>query len=140
MNFKKISAQVFVSEQISLEDLGRVAELGIKTVICNRPDNETAGQLDSASIAEAAGVLGISFVSIPVAMGEISDECVAEFKAAYSSANTPVLAYCRSGMRSTALWALAEATTLDLESILVTAQGAGYDLSGLRQRLEASTR
>jgi sulfide:quinone oxidoreductase len=43
----------------------------------------------------------------------------------------PVLAYCRSGMRCTTLWALAHAKTMDRASIVQTAANAGYDISAI---------
>jgi sulfide:quinone oxidoreductase len=47
-----------------------------------------------------------------------------------------VLAFCRTGTRSTTLWALSEAGHLDPDAILATAAEAGYDLSALKPRLD----
>ena len=44
----------------------------------------------------------------------------------------PVIAYCRSGNRSTVLWALNQAGRMPEDEILSTADAAGYDLSGVR--------
>jgi sulfide:quinone oxidoreductase len=43
--------------------------------------------------------------------------------------------YCRTGTRSTTLWALNEARTLDVNAVLATAAAAGYDLTAMRARL-----
>jgi uncharacterized protein (TIGR01244 family) len=56
---------------------------------------------------------------------------------ALESATGPVLAYCRSGTRSTLLWALAEASNgADPDELSATAAAAGYDLSPIRALLE----
>jgi sulfide:quinone oxidoreductase len=51
-----------------------------------------------------------------------------------------VLAFCRTGTRSTTVWALGEAWHLDPDAILRAAASAGYDLEGLRPRLETRAR
>ena len=59
------------------------------------------------------------------------------------SARGKVLAYCRSGTRSTLLWALAAASKgADPEAITQAAAAAGYDVSPVRgamQELAART-
>ena len=59
-------------------------------------------------------------------------------RAALDGAGGPVLAYCRSGTRSTLLWALAEASAGgDPDAIILAAHRAGYDASALRLALDA---
>ena len=69
--------------------------------------------------------------------GVITDTDIDDFQRAFKSAPGPILAYCRSGMRSTSLWALAEAELLDVDAIMATALAAGFDLKGLRPRMDA---
>ncbi len=57
-------------------------------------------------IEAAAKAAGLKARYIPVVAGQISDEDVAAFGAALAELPGPVLAYCRSGARSTALWSL----------------------------------
>jgi len=137
MNLKKVTPRFFVSEQIHPHDIGLAAAQGIKTIICNRPDHETAGQPEAQSVADAAAALGIDFIHMPVSSGRVTDHNVSDFSKAYKSVKGPILAYCRSGMRCTTLWALTEAELLDVNTIMSTAMDAGYDLKGLRPRLEA---
>ena len=65
----------------------------------------------------------------------IAETDIDGFDAIVSLAETPVLAFCRTGTRSTTLWALTQATEQDTGSILATAEQAGYDLSKLADRL-----
>ena len=51
--------------------------------------------------------------------------------------DSPVLAYCRSGTRSTLLWALAEASAgADPAMLAEAAAGAGYDLAPVAPLLD----
>ena len=57
---------------------------------------------------------------------------------ALQKADGPVLAFCRSGTRSTYLWALARHSLGDDgETLIAKAAGAGYDLSSIRSILSA---
>ena len=47
----------------------------------------------------------------------------------------PVLAYCRTGMRSTTMWALSQAGQMPLPQIIETAAKAGFDLKGVVRRI-----
>ena len=53
-----------------------------------------------------------------------------------ASAESPVLAYCLSGTRSTYLWALTEVRNAGVDAVIATAMQAGYDLSPARQMLQ----
>jgi uncharacterized protein (TIGR01244 family) len=46
-----------------------------------------------------------------------------------------VFAFCRSGTRSTTLWALSQAGTMDADEIIAEAADAGYDMSHLAGHL-----
>ena len=132
LNFTEISARFFVSKQISVAEVESAAAQGITTIICNRPDNELPNQPQASDIAAAASSAGIEFLHIPIVFASISAQDIDEFSVALRSAKGSILAYCGSGMRSTALWALAEARSMDCDAILTTARNAGYDLTELR--------
>jgi uncharacterized protein (TIGR01244 family) len=52
---------------------------------------------------------------------------------ALEAAGGPVLAYCRSGTRSTLLWTLAQASLgADPDVIAAQAANAGYDVTAVR--------
>ena len=135
MYMKKLSPRVFVSGQITTKDIGVASAQGIKTIINNRPDDEAPGQPKSADLAAAAVELGLEFIDIPVVSTGITVDNIEQFDRAYRDLQAPVLIYCRSGTRSTTLWALNEAKTQDVDDILATTSAAGYDLSALRATL-----
>jgi uncharacterized protein (TIGR01244 family) len=126
---RQLDSTTFVSGQIAPEE---IAALGISTIVNNRPDGEEPGQPDSAVIEAAAKAAGIDYRHIPVA-GGIAQPQVAQMADALAQAKGPVLAFCRSGTRSTYLWALARARLGDDgEELAGKAAAAGYDLSPVR--------
>ena len=143
MERRKLSPFISVSPQISVEDVGVAASLGFKTIVCNRPDNESDDQINADKIKQAAERNGLTFKHLPVVSGNITDDDVSAFAKLMADIKGPVLAYCRTGTRSCTLWALAEAAHLAPQTLLDTAQEAGYDLSGqqsrMQQRFEQST-
>jgi uncharacterized protein (TIGR01244 family) len=125
----QLDPTTFVSGQIAPEE---IASLGVTTLINNRPDGEEPGQPSSDVIAAAAEAAGIDYRHIPVA-GGIAQPQVAQMADALAQARGPVLAFCRSGTRSTYLWALARARLGDdAEALTAKAAAAGYDLSPIR--------
>ncbi|MHC0052617.1 bifunctional protein tyrosine phosphatase family protein/NAD(P)/FAD-dependent oxidoreductase [Actibacterium sp. D379-3] len=136
MEIKPIAPSFAASPQIKPADVARAAQAGYKTIICNRPDGEADDQPPAAEIAEAARAAGVEFRYLPIKPGMISDEILQSFDDALKGCKAPILAYCRTGTRSSTLWALARAKMLSPEAILTATAQAGYDLSGLRPMME----
>jgi hypothetical protein len=91
--------------QISPQDMAAIAAHGFRTVINNRPDFEGGPeQPTSEAMAQAAHAAGLEYHYLPVISGQITSEQVAEFAAKLQAAQGPVLAFCRSGARSTNMW------------------------------------
>ena len=132
---KSLTPELAVSQQIAVSDAAAIAAQGFKSIICNRPDGEGADQPGFAEIAAAAAAAGVVTLHLPVASGMVTDEDAAKFGAALGELPKPVLAYCRTGTRSTTLWALSEAGRRPLTEIVSTADAAGYDLSGVAARI-----
>jgi len=122
-----------VAPQLTAADIARAGAEGYKVLVCNRPDGESPGDLQSAEAAEAAAAAGLAFHLIPFA-GPPPKAAVDALRQALAEAPGPVLAYCRSGTRSITAWALAQATAgaRETEEIIGLAAKAGYDLSGAR--------
>ena len=127
MDLRTITADFAVAPQISPADLTVLAEAGFKTVICNRPDEETEAGFDQAAMRAAAQALGLAFHYLPYYPGALTPELVAEFETVMAAAERPVFAYCRSGTRSSHLWAMNEAGQREIPEIIALAAEAGYD-------------
>ena len=137
MPFKPLTASLSVSPQLSPEDVVQAAQAGFRAIIDNRPDGEELGQISAATMEALAKAQGMGFAHIPVIPGKIGDQDVADMAAALASFDGPVLAYCRTGTRSTTLWALSQAGEVPADSLIATAKSAGYDLTALRPQLES---
>jgi len=137
--FIELAKDFYVAPQISPADVAEAARLGIATIINNRPDREEPGQPAGAEIARAAEAAGLSYAAIPVTgMASISKADIAAFAEAIDGAGGPVLAYCRSGTRSTVMRALALAARgADIDRLIAEAADAGFNIAGLRGALEA---
>lgn len=136
MEIKRISPFLSVSPQIYPAHVERLAAQGFKTFINNRPDNETDDQPLVEELAAEAAKHGIEFINIPVIPGALTEQNVKEFGDAMQRVTGPVLAYCRSGMRSTSLWALYEARHMGSDAIINFAASIGYDLSWQKEFLD----
>ena len=100
--FKKFAEGVYVSEQLTVDDISQAKAGGILTVICNRPDGEGGNQTSSSTLAALAGEQGMEFIYMPMTSPGDAAGLVAQF-APILKVNGDVLLYCRSGRRSTAL-------------------------------------
>ena len=135
--FRTLSDSVSASPQITVADVERAKAQGFTQIICNRPDGESPDQTNAADIEAAAAAAGLGFTHIPVGSGGFSMPQVDAMQAAITEASGKVLAYCRSGTRSTFLWALARAKAGDNPSgIAARAADAGYDVSPIRQTMD----
>lgn len=127
--FIRIDDSISVAGQLAPADMATAAAQGFRAVINNRPDGEAPDQPPGAAMADAAAAAGLTYTSIPVAGGFAMPQ-VEAMAAAIAAADGPVLAFCRSGTRSTNLWALAAASAGgDPDAIVEAAGAAGYDVS-----------
>ena len=137
MSYAKLSDAVSVSGQISADELATIQSTGFVGIVNNRPDGEMPGQPKAADMAEKATGLGLTYTHIPVTSPPFSESDIAAFKSVLETAKGPVLAHCKSGMRSTCLWALSQADQIDPQTLINAAANAGFDISGLAPLLAA---
>lgn len=136
-DFRQLSPAVLASPQITPEDLTQAAALGVKLVINNRPDGEAPEEPQGPEIEAAARALGMDYLAIPITHAGFSAPQVEAMQRALDQVEGPVLAYCRSGTRSTLLWALAQAKGgAEPDEIAAAAQSAGYDVTPVRQAMD----
>ncbi|MDB4168670.1 protein tyrosine phosphatase family protein [Planktomarina sp.] len=139
MSMKKLSDQFYVGPQIEIDDIEDIQISGIKSVICLRPDGEGADQPAFDNLKTQAATLKLAAHYLPIIPGQISEEQIAEFADMVRKSTGPIFAYCLSGMRATALWALHQAQIgQSVDEILAAAKSAGHDLTALAPRLSAA--
>lgn len=108
MNFKKITDDLSVGEQIGTGDMGAITKAGFRSLICNRPDGESPGQPKFEELEVAARAAGLEIRYQPVRPGRVTNEDALKFLELHDALPKPVLAFCRSGARSVALWGIAK--------------------------------
>lgn len=113
MTIRTLNPTLRVSPQIDPADVAGLAASGVRSIVCNRPDGEEAGQPVAADIAAAAEAHGLRFAHIPVVPGRIGETDAAAMARALAELPGPVLAYCRSGARSEQLADMAAAGGAD---------------------------
>ncbi|MCH7627811.1 MULTISPECIES: TIGR01244 family sulfur transferase [Novosphingobium] len=136
--FRKIDDKTYASPQITVADVAEAKALGVVLIVNNRPEGEADDQTPGAEIEAAARAAGIAYVAIPVGHAGFSLPQVEALDAALAAAgDAPVLAYCRSGTRSTLLWALTQAKRgMAPDEIATRAAGAGYDIAPIRAQVD----
>lgn len=129
--FAELDSATFVSPQITLDIFAYLQKQGFSCVVCHRPDGEEPGQPRSDALRQAAESAGLTFHHLPVS--ELPDPQVAA-ETGRILASLPegkrALMFCRSGMRSTAAWAMARRMQGETAaSLRERAAQAGYDIS-----------
>ncbi|WP_066561182.1 TIGR01244 family sulfur transferase [Croceicoccus bisphenolivorans] len=136
-DFRQIDDNLLASPQITVEDVAEAKSLGVTLIINNRPEDESPDQTPGAVIEAAAKKAAIDYVAIPVSHAGFGPGQVDAMREALDGASGKILAYCRSGTRSTLLWALAEAKAGKNPSAIASkAARGGYDISPIRQMIE----
>ncbi|URI11697.1 TIGR01244 family sulfur transferase [Aquincola tertiaricarbonis] len=101
----QIAADVCVAPQLTPEAMADAAAAGFRSVVNNRPDHEGGpDQPTSAQIEAAARAAGLEYRYLPVQGGYQSPEEIAQFALLLEELPRPLLAFCRSGARSTRLY------------------------------------
>lgn len=135
--FRKITDGIYAAPQITPDQIAEAAALGVTLIVNNRPEGESDDQTPGSEIEAAARAAGMDYVAIPVTHAGFSEPQVNAMAEALDSAQGGVLAYCRSGTRSTLLWALAEASQGgDPDALTNMAAKAGYDVSPIRPLMD----
>jgi uncharacterized protein (TIGR01244 family) len=130
-----LTDKLFVSPQISVETVMAAAERGVSLIVNNRPEGESPDQTPGESIESAASAAGMTYAAIPVTHAGFAPwQLDALDEALANNGEGKALLYCRSGTRSTLARARAGD---DLETIAATAAAAGYDVTPIRQIMEA---
>jgi uncharacterized protein (TIGR01244 family) len=102
---RPIADTVCASPQLLPEALAEAARIGFKSVINNRPDFEHGPDQPTSAVLEAAALAaGLQYRHLPVDGGYQSPEQIAAFAQLLKELPHPVLAFCRSGARSTRLY------------------------------------
>ncbi len=133
MRLMILSDTLTVSAQVQPKDLEQLRHEGVTTLVCNRPDAESQDQPTVEELTPLALQLGIEIISIPFRSGEQTPEQVTEFAELLGraeAAGKKVHAYCRTGNRSTCLWAAASVSQgTPVDQVVAKAKDCGFDVA-----------
>ena len=104
---RQLDDKVLVSGQIHPDEIAALVGEGITMLVNNRPDGEEPGQPLGVEIEEAARAAGLDYRAIPIIRG-IGPADAEAMQEAIKSAGGKLLAFCRTGTRSSLAWALAK--------------------------------
>jgi sulfide:quinone oxidoreductase len=135
MDIRTLTVELSVAPQIAITDVRAIAEAGFRSIVCNRPDGEGPDQPGYVEFERAAAQHGLQARYLPAESGKVTDEQGRAFAALMAELPKPVLAFCRTGMRSTTMWALSQSSQLPLPQIIERSAKAGYDLKGVVRRI-----
>ena len=107
---QQLSADLCVAGQLETSAMAWAAQAGFRSVINNRPDFEAGpDQPTSAAMQKAAEAAGLAYAFLPVDPAVQTPQEIARFAELLRELPTPILAFCRSGTRSTKLYTAARA-------------------------------
>lgn len=119
-------------------DFESIGPMGFRQIVSNLPDGEEHGQMNARQEAVQAWRQGLLFAHVPAAKHDpLSDPVVERMANVLRNARGPVLAHCKSGVRSAILWAAASARSQPVDCVLAALKQAGFDLEFMRDELRS---
>ena len=132
---KIIYENFYAANQIQAKDIAQLKQEKFECVLCNRPDNEEQDQPSVEMIKSQCLANGIEFLHLPISPGDFNLEVIMETEKVLKTAKK-TLAYCRTGTRSTMLWAFAKTKDLEVDEVLKITDHSGYNFQHLKELLE----
>jgi len=124
---RQLDDKTMVSGQLLPDQIAGLKAQGVTMLVNNRPDGEEPGQPLGVEIEEAARAVGLDYRAIPIIRG-IGPADAEAMQEAIKSAGGKLLAFCRTGTRSSLAWALAmNDEGMSREEIEARLRSAGVD-------------
>lgn len=135
-----LNPRIGICGQLSAGDFARLASLGFRTYINNRPDGEAwIGQPPHQELERAAAACGLVAHFLPFKLQTLDASLVRRFhEIAQSDAPGPIVASCASGFRSALVWTIGTVALdgLGLDAAMGAAAEAGQSLEKHRAFIE----
>ncbi len=137
-NLMWITPEFAVTSVLAPDDFSALAAQGFTAVISNLPDDEDTAQMTAKSEATHAWRAGLVFRHVPATKHDLFTDVVVEGMGdALRTLKGPVIAHCKSGLRSAIIWAAASARSQPVDCVLAALEKAGFDLEVIRDDLDA---
>ena len=128
----ELAPGVTAAGALTRDNIEALASAGTKVIVNNRPDGEDPGQLTADEARELCAVRGIAYHHIPFVAATLTTADIDAFAAVLKDAEGPLVAHCRSGTRSTMIWALTRLRDgADPAQLVALGARNGVDIAGL---------
>lgn len=134
----QIANGLFVTSQLTPDNVRALGSRGFKNIVDIRPDGEASDQTPSSEIKQVAEDNDMAFHYIPVPHGSIPEEAVKALTNALSDPTTPTVLYCRTGNRAVRTYALVQASRTDgsnAAAIIKMVRDAGFSADDLKDKI-----
>ena len=134
-----ITPNFAIGPQPTSKDFAAIRSAGFSSILNARPDNEAGSYLLSTEARELANLEGLTYVHCPSenhALFEI--DIINQFERALTDIPPPIFAHCKSGTRTTILWALVAARHRHVDNVIAILRRAGQELEFLEDELRES--
>lgn len=101
---KSLTKNLSVSGLMTTEKFSQLMTDGFKSVIVNRPDNESGNLVTVNELRDIAEKKHVGVIYQPVESGKITQKDITEFAQYYNELPKPILMICKSGTRSALLY------------------------------------
>ncbi len=133
---RQLDEQTLVAGQIAPGQIADFKAQGVAMIVNNRPDGEDPDQPCAADIEAAADAAGVAYRWVPIRRGPGPAEVEAMQEAMRECGDGKLLAFCRSGARSTFAWALARYEEgVERDELVRRAADAGVSLAPIAHLL-----
>lgn len=136
MHVKSLTDEYSCSAQISKSELKHLQGLGVKSVICFRPDGEHPEQPLFDDLTREASELGLVCYYLPYDVGQVSSELMQQMHRIIEEAPKPVHAFCKTGRRAALPLAFSKLKNGEsVESVVNEFKAHGFDVEVLKNHL-----
>jgi len=128
----ELAPGVTAAGALTRDNIEALAAAGTKVIVNNRPDGEDPGQITAEEACQLCAAHGIAYHHIPFVAASLTKAQIDAFASVLKDAAGPLVAHCRSGTRSTMIWALARLKE-GADPVALVALGArnGVDIAAL---------
>jgi uncharacterized protein (TIGR01244 family) len=138
--FTPLKDNIYVTSQISAQDISQIKQQNFLTIIDIRPDGEADNQISSDGMQAVSKAANIEFYYLPVQKSVLPIQQAEKLAKIIEQSSSDVLLYCRSGNRATRTYALALAMTVNgpsLNDINAMVNKAGFSVQDIQVELKA---
>lgn len=129
MKIQQLNEHVYIADQINVCDISTLRDLGIRSIINNRPDNESENQPLSKDICQSATAMELDYQYLPVISNIYPPKAIAELIIMLEAMEEPIVMFCRTGNRSANLWALSQIDVCGRQYVIDKTQRIGFNTS-----------